>query len=143
MWFGGGNLTQTAFLTQTFTIPVGALAIDFYLWMVPQDGNLTLSVKLDGTELFVATQDDAPNYAAYTLVSINVSGFADGNSHVLRFDYSDAFNFLSDGPNLHLDDVTLRMGAGGGNPVPEPGTWALAAGALLLMGSARRALERR
>lgn len=135
MWFGGDVATQLSFVQQSVVIPVGALSVDFYFYMVPFTGNLTFSFKVDGTELFAVSQLDAAAYQAYTLVSVNVSAYADGNAHMLRFDYSDAFDV--EGSNLHLDDVTLRMG-GGGSPVPEPATTGLVGLALGALGWAGR-----
>ena len=58
-----------------------------------------------GRLLFQVTQANTSTYGSYTQVSLNVSQFADGGSHVLRFGEADPAN---DGNfNAFVDDVSV------------------------------------
>jgi hypothetical protein len=67
-------------------------ALNFYVWWsssisAPPDPAATFNVKIDGNTIFSLTPATAGDYnAGYTLVSVDISTYADGNSHTLRFE---------------------------------------------------------
>lgn len=111
-WFGGaGSAAEAASVEQTGTIEAGPKALNFYVWWsssisAPPDPAATFNVKIDGNTIFSLTPATAGDYnAGYTLVSVDISTYADGNSHTLRFEGSNAAAAAS--TNIHLDDISI------------------------------------
>lgn len=107
--FGGVLGTQeTASVTQDVQIPPEATQLVFQLWIFsattisPQLDTLTIAV--DGNPVFQVTGDDAAAYSAYTLVSADISAFADGMIHTIRFEGQTQGNEIT---NFFVDDVVL------------------------------------
>jgi hypothetical protein len=89
-WFGGsGSAVETGTLEQDVTIPGGMRYLNFYL-EIPSNPDLLntgyLRLLMDGTNLFEVTHNDITTYDVYRAVSIDVSAYADGGSHTLRFE---------------------------------------------------------
>lgn len=61
---------------------------------------------LDGHPVFEATHNDAARYATYAPVIIDVSAFADGAAHVLRFESTIDAGAVT---NFFVDDVRLQV----------------------------------
>lgn len=110
-WFGGAgnNAAENGYVSQTITIPTGLAKLNFWFVMgAPSGGTGNFTVTLDSTVLFTANQTMTPTYGLdYTKVSIDVSSFANGQAHVLKFSESDpatpgAFNAF-------VDDVSLDV----------------------------------
>lgn len=111
-WFGGaGTAAETASLEQTGTIATGPKTLNFYVWWsssvaTPPDPAAFFNVKIDGTTIFSLTPATAAAYStAYTLASVDVSAYANGGSHTLRFEASNAASAGS--TNVHLDDISF------------------------------------
>jgi len=106
--FGGAgpNTAEQAYVSQAITIPHGGATLNFYLLLgATVTGTGQMSVTIDGQQLFQVTQANTSTYGSYTQVSLNVSQFADGGSHVLRFGEADAAN---DGNfNAFVDNVSV------------------------------------
>jgi hypothetical protein len=105
-WLGGSELPRVSSVQQNVTLPPGIARLRFHLWIGARSGNGTdvMRVRLDGVPVFTATEA-APGYGAYTLVDLDVSGFATGGSHALRFEST------SSGPEIstfNVDDVSLQ-----------------------------------
>jgi len=107
-WFGGVDEFEEGSLEQSVTIPSSASSLDFYLEIPAASGNGVdfLRVKIDGTTVFEAFEDD-PLYggAGYELASVPLGGFADGGVHSLRFE-----SIITGSPrltNFALDDVSI------------------------------------
>jgi hypothetical protein len=115
-WFGGWNSgSESQSISQTVTLPAGGpLYLNYYRETVFQvDTSANLVVSIDGTAVEttdLGTQADLD----YVLHSIDISAFADGASHELKFqyDYSDEAS-VSDGSTF-IDDVTI-----GSTPAPR------------------------
>ncbi len=117
-WFGGWNAgSETQSFAQTVTLPTGGpLYVNYYRETVFQvdtsDYPANLTVSIDGTAVEttdLGTQGDVD----YVLHSIDISAFADGASHEVRFQYDyDHQDSQTDG-NTFIDDVTI-------DPTPTP-----------------------
>jgi hypothetical protein len=104
-WMGGQTITRNSSVEQTVTLAPGIARLRFYLWIGARSGNGTdvMRVRLDGTAIFTVT-DATPGYDTYTLVDLDVSSFATGGGHLLRFESS------TSGPeatNFNVDDVSV------------------------------------
>ena len=106
-WLGGAELARSAAVSQSMTLPPGIARLRFYLWIGARSGNGTdaFRVLLDGTPVFTATEA-TPGYTAYTLVDLDVSAFATGGSHLLRFESTTTGPEIT---NFNVDDVTLDL----------------------------------
>lgn len=112
VWFGGAAAGDTGYAQQTVTLPVGSSADLRFFLQIPgaptQSGYLRVS--LDGNQLFEVTQANASSYATYQEVVLDVSAYADGGAHVLRFD--GVTQGVGDTTNFFLDDVSLLVQPG-------------------------------
>ncbi len=109
-WFGGiVDKVETGILTQTVTIPNGSAALTFWLAIPSTDSNGFLSVRMDGTELFLV-EEDTPGYETYVEVNLDISTYADGGTHELVF-----FGNTEANPqgvtNFFVDDVAITVTA--------------------------------
>jgi hypothetical protein len=105
VWFGGASAGDVGYISQTVILTPGVASLNFYLWMEANSnpGNF-MKASIDGTPIFTATTADQASYPDYTLVSINVTAFATGGAHIVRFDSTT----LGSG-NFHVDDVALDI----------------------------------
>lgn len=133
IWFGGSPSAQTAVLSQNAVLEASAGFLRFDLWTGLTGGNASLSFSIDSTTLFTVTQANAATYAGgYSTVSIPLGAFADGSSHTIRWNFSDAAT-PGTNTNWSLDNVRLAPSA-----VPEPGSLALVGAAALGLAAVRR-----
>ncbi len=107
-WFTtGGAVTETGYLSQTMVISkAGSAVLDFYLRLPAISGSEAslFRVTLDNDPLF-ALGDTITNqaaYAGYTLVSRDVTSYADGLTHTLRLSAT-----VAPGASYYVDDVSL------------------------------------
>lgn len=119
-YFGGfpGGV-EIGTVSQSFVIPAGGNAtLSFWLEMSrcdsPQD---ILVVKIDGNVVFSADGGNALcGTVGYALQSVNISSYADGNSHTLEFT-STTLSVNGDVSNFFVDDVSvIHTGGTGGCP---------------------------
>jgi len=111
-WFGGaGTAAEAASVQQSGFITIGPKLLTFYVWWsssvaTPPDPSATFDVLIDGTPVFSLTPATAGAYnAGYTLASVDISTYADGNSHTLRFQSNNAA--ASGSTNIQLDDINI------------------------------------
>jgi|GEM_PF-1601440 len=106
-WFGGTPITETATLTQTVTFLPNTTTLDFYLWIGSagggSDANDKFNAYIDNTPVFTATALQAGSYLTYTLVSLNVAAYANGNPHVVSFAVTTTIQQV----DFNLDDLVL------------------------------------
>ncbi len=108
-WFTAVGVTETGYLSQTLVISsAGSAVLDFYLSLPAVSGGEAslFRASLDDNVLFELT-DTITNqtaYAGYTLVSRNVTGYADGLTHTLRLSAT-----VAPGAGFYLDDVSLTV----------------------------------
>ncbi|NKQ35156.1 MAG: peptidase S8 [Chloroflexi bacterium] len=109
-WFTTNNVvTETGYISQTLVISrAGSATLDFYLSLPPVSGSETslFRVTLDDDVLFAlsGTITNQTAYAGYTLVSRNVTGYADGLTHTLRLSAT-----VAPGASFYVDDVSLTV----------------------------------
>ena len=84
-WFGSASLPRIGSLEQTLLIPVGTTTLSFWLQIPSAEGTGYLQVSIDNNSLFRVSQTDVVNYSNYNLVTLDISGYADGKSHKLGF----------------------------------------------------------
>jgi uncharacterized repeat protein (TIGR01451 family) len=106
-WFGGVGELEAASLSQMVILPDGVARLRFYLWNGSSSGNGTdhFAVMLDGQPVLTVTEGDPRYSGAYTPIRLDLSRFADGASHVLRFESQVT------GPGVtsfSLDDVVIE-----------------------------------
>lgn len=106
VWFGGvSDVVETGSVEQTVIIPPGTAVLSFWLEIPAVNTTGFMSVSIDGNVLFTVTEADAPAYSTYTLVALNVSAYANGGAHTVRF-----FSTTNAGAgplNFFVDDVRL------------------------------------
>ncbi len=115
-WFGGCGssctLPEVGTVDQTIVVPSSSSAtLELYLWIGAASGDGTdyFKVKMDGNVVFTALENDLTYAGGYTLVSINVSSYANGGSHVLRLE---GVQNTATATNFNVDDVSLTVGGG-------------------------------
>ena len=104
-WFGPGLFPpELATLEQGITIPVGIAQLQFYLWNKSPLGTVTdtLKVRMDNgpIPLFSTSAIDTNYNAGYTLVTVDLSPYADGKLHQLLFEAQ-----IDIDANFHVDDI--------------------------------------
>jgi len=114
---GGITSNETSSISQTVIIPAGAARLEFYLWIGKADAGSDaadiFTAKIDGAPVFSANATQKNSYLSYTLVSMDVSSFANGGSHTI------SFGATTTGQNVtfNLDDVALLSSP---NKIPNP-----------------------
>jgi hypothetical protein len=109
VWFGGTLSAEQGSVDQDVTIEHGTATLDFYLFIdagTGATGNFTVTV--DSTVLFTATEVNTATYGTdYTLVTLDVSAFADGGVHNVMFAQSNPALPGPFGVSFLVDDVSL------------------------------------
>ena len=111
-WFGGIAVYEEGYVSQSVIIPAGSATLSFYFWIgAAAAGSGTadmFAARIDGVTIFSANATQINSYPSYTLVSVDVSAFANGATHTIMF-YS-----VIDGQNVNfnLDDVALTVTSG-------------------------------
>lgn len=113
-WFGGASTAETGSVQQVGAISTGPKTLNFYIWWsssvdTPPDPAATFTVKIDGNTIFSLTPATAATYNTdYTLASVDISAYADGNNHTLRFESNSAA--AASATNIHVDDIEIVAG---------------------------------
>jgi Subtilisin-like serine proteases len=114
-WFGGSETGDEGYVSQDVLILPGTASMTFYVEQyVCGTGGASnyMALKIDGTELWRTDGlDPACGVLGYRLIEVDVSGFADGDTHEIMFDSVT----IGDG-NFFIDDVELNLEAGGDVP---------------------------
>lgn len=109
-WFGGTTDQETGSVDQDVTIPAGTANLSFYLEIPSASTSGFMKVIIDNDTLMTVTDADSQTYATYSQVNMDVSGYADGGTHNLKF-YS-ITNAGSDVTNFFIDDISLDVVTG-------------------------------
>ena len=109
-WFGGTVENESGWLYQSVVIPAGTASLSFYLEIPIAEAISRFELYVDSDSVFVATDSSQAQYATYTKVTVDLSAYADDNSHLVDFVFSKVAGGLS---NFFLDDVTLSTGGSG------------------------------
>ena len=106
-WFGGATSDETGWLSQTVTIPPGSADLEFYLWIgmagPGSDAADVFTAEIDDVPVFSANATQTGEFPGYTRVSVDVSEYADGGSHTVKFLSVTTEQTV----NFNLDDVAL------------------------------------
>jgi len=107
-WFGGIGSFEAGSIDQDVVIPVGASTLSFQLEIPAASGNGIdfMDVLVDGNVLYTATEADGP-YLGYLPVSVDISAYADGGLHTLRFESETTGNPAI--TNFFVDDVSIGV----------------------------------
>ncbi|HVN54548.1 MAG TPA: S8 family serine peptidase [Anaerolineaceae bacterium] len=109
--FGRTTADEIGYVQQSVLIPRGTAKLKLYLWIdradTGSDTNDIFRAKIDATTVFSANATQAGTYPDYTPVSLDVSQFADGKTHVVRFESNTTGQIV----NFDLDDVSLEVPA--------------------------------
>ncbi len=125
-WFGGLEEPEAASLTQSITIPPGesaVLSFRFAINATTGTGDDEFVVTVDGTTVFMVTDAEMDDYPDYTHVDVDVTQFADGAAHTVRFE-SDHPGHPDTGliTNFFLDKVSLSSCNGTGTDTGDSGS---------------------
>ena len=115
-WFGGTDAAETSVVEQSGAIiaagpGAGPKELNFYLlWsssvVAPPDPDAYFKVMIDGNTIFSITPATASAYHPdYAPVSLDISTYADGATHTLRFEENNAAK--SAATNVLLDDISM------------------------------------
>src|SRR6185295_641167 len=88
-FFGGtAGAAEAASLEQAVVIHPGTAQLTFFLWNPESSGNGTdaLRVRVDGTQVLSILAGNPLYASGYTRVVVDLSAFADGGAHTLRFE---------------------------------------------------------
>ncbi|MBL0343451.1 MAG: PKD domain-containing protein [Bacteroidetes bacterium] len=117
-WFGGIQATtETASVEQSFVIPAGGtVSLTFWLEQIVCDGPQDfMEVSIDGNIVFSTDGVSALcGVLGYSLQTVDISSYADGNSHTLSFN-STTFSANGNVTNFFIDDISVMSSTGSGN----------------------------
>ncbi len=108
-WFGGaGTALEVGSMQQSVIIPASATTLNFFTRFGACTGGAGdfLRVTIDGTEVFRRDSTYAGcGETAYVANSVNIAAFANGASHVLRFESTTGS--AASNSNFSLDDISI------------------------------------
>ena len=107
-WFGGINTYEEGYVYQDVTITPGHPTLSFWLEnYVCDSADDYLEVLVDGTQVFLTDgANPACGVLGYALKTVDLSAFADGEVHEIRF-HSEIFATNGIGTNFFVDDIAL------------------------------------
>ncbi len=109
-WFGGvASALEQGSLEQSVAIPSGNATLVFHLSIPASSGNGTDFVRalVDGNVVFTAFERDARFTSGYARVEVDISCFADGGAHLLRFESTSAGTGPGTFSSFFVDDVSI------------------------------------
>lgn len=112
-WFGGiDDALEVGYVRQNVTIPAGIAVLRYWLEIpvAASQGNDYLTVMIDNTPIVTYTIASQPQFSVYTLVQHDISQFANGAQHQVRFE-STTYVHPLEVTNFFIDDVELCSGA--------------------------------
>lgn len=121
-WFGGVGAAEVGTVQQSVIFPTGSTSVtlNYYLRIgaVAAPFDATLRVLVDGVQQQIFTEPSVAE-ATYTLRSLDLSAFADGLPHMIRFEYNNPSG--SGTSNFTVDDISLDVVCPACTGVPSPG----------------------
>ena len=109
-FFGGTTgAAEAASLDQTVVITPGTASLSFFLWNPESSGNGTdaLRVRVDGTQVLSIPAGNSIYASGYAKVVVDLSAFADGGSHTIRFESTTTGT--PSNSNFFVDDVAVSI----------------------------------
>ncbi len=109
-WFGGISAYEEGWVNQVVVIPSGTATLSFYLMVGACDSPADyLEVAIDGALIYrVDGSSGLCGTNTWGLETVDISAFADGNSHVLEF-RSEIFAANGSFSNFFIDDVDITV----------------------------------
>lgn len=112
-WFGGALAVEEGLVSQNVTIPPGTTAELSFQFAIPGPGDGLaddfVHILVDGNMMFHKTAADSADYVDYTLVTLDISSYADGNDHIIAAygiqSTATPTNFIMDDFSLSVDGV--------------------------------------
>lgn len=107
-WFGGVGEFEAASLEQLVQIPPGQASLKFHVRIASSSDNPDdfLRVLMDGNEIFFVHNSELENYyLTYVPVTVDVSQWADGGSHLIRIE--SIVMGMPFGSSFLVDDMSL------------------------------------
>lgn len=105
VYFGATTPAETGFVQQKVILPHTAyLQLEYYVWASFTGVAPTFTVSVDGT---VVDTLPAGLTGGYVLRTVDLTAYADGRAHKIRFSYSKPDGGLAD---INLDDISLNKG---------------------------------
>ena len=106
-WFGGLG-SNSNLVSQSVTFPKCGAVLEFYLYIGRANGGNQnfFEALIDNTPVFWTDATKSSSYPVYTYVGVDVSQFADGNVHTVKF-YSETPDIYQ--VFFNLDNVALRQ----------------------------------
>ncbi|OWY20573.1 T9SS C-terminal target domain-containing protein [Sphingobacteriales bacterium UPWRP_1] len=110
-WFGGIDAVEDGSITQTIAITAPTATLTFYLTIPVNstNGQDFMRVTVDDNEVFMVNESEVASYADYTLVTVDISAYADGGNHVLAFESS---CFGGGTTNFFVDNISVEACGG-------------------------------
>jgi hypothetical protein len=119
-WLGGvpAGYTEQASLLQSVTIPEGPVTLWFYFWIgAAQSNDQVFNVFVDEKIVRSILSGQINEYPGYRLVGVDLSKYADGGSHTIKFHTT-----TSTLVNFNLDDISINQ-AIFGDVAPDHWAW--------------------
>jgi hypothetical protein len=105
VYFGATEPAESGFIQQTVILPDTAyLHLEYYVWLSFLGATPTFTVSVDGD---VVDTLPASLTGGYVLRTVDLTPYADGRVHRIRFSYSKPAGGLAD---INLDDISLYKG---------------------------------
>lgn len=113
-YFGATEPAESGFIEQKVILPdTASLELKYYVWASFSGVAPTLKVRVDGT---VVDTFPAGTTVGYALRIVNLTPYADGRVHKIRFSYSKPSGGSAD---INIDDISLYKGES--IAIPDPG----------------------
>ena len=108
-FFGGSSNGAADALEQDVNLPFGIAGLSFYLWLPAASGNGgdELRVLVDGQQVASAGEGEGRYRGGYRRVEVDVTPFADGGLHRLRFE--SATSGTPSHSSFFVDDVAIEV----------------------------------
>jgi len=107
VWFGGiSSYDEIGSVAQEMFIARGKAELSFWLKILSAQRPGYLTVSIDESPVFSTTEAEIATYRSYQPVILDVSRFADGDVHILRFDAATQAGGYT---NFFVDDVALDV----------------------------------
>jgi subtilisin family serine protease len=111
-WFGGASAGDTGYVSQNVLMMPGSATMTFWAEQVvcgDAGASNYMALLIDGIEVWRTDGlDPACGVTGYRMIEVDVSDFADGDTHEIMFE-----SVTVGSGNFFLDDVNLMLEAGG------------------------------
>ena len=115
VWLGGTNRDELATIAQNVVISKRTATLEFYLWIgqapAGSDADDVFKLLIDNKTIFTASALDQTAYNTWQLIRQDVTPYADGKSHNIKFSVATTGQAVS----FNLDDVSLTTISNGYN----------------------------